>query len=96
MAPERRWMVMSRSEARKLVHELLEEEALVIGGLVALHGVEDEFVWQLFRGLDEIRGRYLARLTGEDSVDEEPVTPSHRRSRPHPAIEEFLARLRRA
>jgi len=83
---------MERSDARKLVVDLLEEEALTIGGLIAVHDVEDEFVWRLFRSLDAARRKALRQLAKNDTAG----ARRRLRPRPHPAIEEFLANLRRA
>jgi hypothetical protein len=83
-------------EAKKLIHDLFEEEALVIGGLLALHDVDDDLVWRLVRNLDVIRAKVLRRLEAVDpgrGADPEAAPP---RVRPHPAIEDFLLRLRRA
>jgi hypothetical protein len=85
---------MRTPEVRTLVSELFEEEALVLGGLVATHAVDDELVWSLVRSLDVIRRRTLGRVDegaspaiGEDAP--KPGVP-----RPHPAIEDFLKRIR--
>ena len=56
--------MIARSDAGKLILDLLEETALVIGGLVAVHHVEDDFIWRLARSLDVIRRRFLRRLEG--------------------------------
>lgn len=83
---------MDREEVQALIREVFEEEALLVGGLVAAHPVEDEFVWRLMRNLDALRRRILAAIGAPDR-------PSHpqepRGVAPHPAVEEFLARLRR-
>ena len=34
--------MISRTEAKELINDLFEEEALVIGGLVAVHEVDDD------------------------------------------------------
>jgi hypothetical protein len=86
--------MISESEARSLINEVFEEETLVIGGLIAVHEVEDDLVWRLFRNLDLIRNRALNRLerrTGNDGKQPERRTFTE----PHPAIEEFLAQLGR-
>ncbi len=84
--------MISKVEARDLVRDLFEEEALVIGGLVAVHDVGDEVVWKLMKSLDVIRCKILRRLDDTDG-EEEPA----RRAKldPHPAIEEFLIHLQR-
>jgi hypothetical protein len=80
---------MDRQTLRELITELFEEEALLLGGIVAVHPVDDEVVWRLARGLDRLRRRVLQRVERAD------VVPMDRPRRgngtePHPAIEELL------
>ncbi len=88
--------MMSKAEARGMIDDIFEEEALVIGGLVAVHEMDDDLVWRLMRNLDVIRGNALLRIDDEPTLDE--TVPQHRRPnvKPHPAIEDFLLSLRRA
>lgn len=88
--------MITETQARDLINDLFEEEALVIGGLVAVHKVDDDLVWRLIKNLDVIRGKILRRLEDEAPPDE--TDPSYRRPnlKPHPAIEDFLLALRRS
>ncbi len=81
---------MSKTEVRELINNLFEEEALVIGGMVAVHEMDDDLVWRLMKNLDVIRGKVLRRL--EDMASDDPGSQPPRRPnlKPHPAIEEFL------
>ncbi len=87
--------VISKAEARELINNLFEEEALVIGGLVAVHEMDDDLIWRLVKNLDVIRAKVLRRL--EDKTPADGDGPSARRPnlKPHPAIEHFLIALRR-
>jgi hypothetical protein len=87
--------MISTAEARDLINDLFEEEALVIGGLVAVHKLDDDLVWRLIKNLDVIRVRTLRRL-GDEPPDDD-AKPWYRRPnlKPHPAIEDFLLSLRR-
>lgn len=87
--------MLSAAEARMLIDDIFEEEALVIGGMVAMHEIDDDLVWRLIQNLDVIRGRALRRLHDEDRADEAP-TSGEPNLRPHPAIQDFLLSLRRA
>ena len=88
--------MITETEAKSLIDDLFEEQALVIGGLVAVHEVDDDLVWRLVRSLDATRRKALRRFHdkngGEDDVF--PNRPPH--LRPHPAIEEFIQKLRRS
>ena len=84
--------MISKVEARELINDLFEEEALALGGLVAVHEIEDDLVWRLVRNLDVIRVRVLKRIDG----DEEKPSTNESIPRPHPAIEDFLASVRGA
>jgi hypothetical protein len=75
----------------KLVNDLFEDLGLTIGGLVAIHELPDAFVWRLFRTLDELRLKAVRRADG--SVSHQPSLVSG--FEPHPAVEEFLRKLRR-
>ena len=86
--------MMSPSDVRTLVLDLLEEQTVLIGTLTAIHEVEEEFLWRLFRGFDSIRLKYVERT--EDRAFELRPQPQERSGCvPHPAVEEFLSRLRR-
>ncbi len=87
--------MLSKAEVRELINDLFEEEVLVIGGLVAVHKVEDDVIWRLVKNLDGIRRKMLRRL--DDNVPEEEGggPPKRPNLKPHPAIEDFLLSLRR-
>ena len=87
-------MTMYRTEVEEIIRDLFEEEALAIGGLVALHDIEDDLVWRLVRSLDVIRGKALRRLDDWEPAEDE--SKSESLAKPHPAIEHFLFKLRRA
>ena len=88
--------VISKAEARRLLAAVFEEAALVLGGLLAVHRVDDDFVWRFVKSLDVIRGKAVRRI---DECDERPGADAIRPEshlRPHPAIEDFLLKLRRS
>ncbi|MFH1690266.1 MAG: hypothetical protein ABIE42_08515 [Candidatus Eisenbacteria bacterium] len=87
--------MISKAEARSLIDDLFEEEVLVIGGLVAIHDLDDDLVWRLVRSLSAIRGRVLRRLDDELSLDEMEPQEQRPKARSHPAVSEFLRSLRR-
>ena len=86
--------MMTQDEAKGLVNQVLEEQAMVLGGLAALDEIDDEAVWRLVRSLDAIRLRALRRINrcpaGPGESDPRVDPPP----RPHPAIEQFLRHLR--
>ena len=53
--------MISTVDATALINELFEEEALVIGGLVAVHEMDDDLVWRLIQNFNVIRGQILRR-----------------------------------
>lgn len=87
--------MMTQSETKELIADLLEEETLLIGGLLAVHEVAHEFVWELFRNLDVIRGKFIRRIESEYPLESELSETGERDLKPHPAIEQFLLKLRR-
>jgi len=98
--------MISIDEARDMVDEIFEQEALLIGGILAVHGMEDDLVWRLIRNLDVIRGRVMRKLDDrEDDECPEDIlqdkrtclrADTHRQVnlKPHPAIEDFLIKIR--
>ena len=88
-------VMISKAKVKELINDLFEEEALVIGGLVAVHQVDDDLIWRLVKNLGVIRTKVLRRL--EDTASAVAETPPVRRPnlKPHPAIEDFLLTLRR-
>ena len=87
--------MLSKAEVKELINALFEEEALVIGGLVAIHKVEDDVIWRLIKSLDSIRRKYLRRLDEEGPDDDGGGPPKRPNFKPHPAIEDFLLAIRR-
>lgn len=88
--------MISKAEAKELINDLFEEEALVIGGLVAVHNLDDDLVWRLVKSLDVTRGKVLRRLEDKAAADRDSAAPGRPNLKPHPAIEDFLLSLRRA
>ena len=81
--------MITKTEAKEIINGLFLEQALAIGGLVALHPTDDALVWGLIRNLDAIRGRMLQRIEGpNEEMAALDLTP-------HPAIEDFILSLRR-
>lgn len=85
--------MITTEEAKDIINDLFEEEALVIGGLAAVHEMDDDLIWRLMKNLDVIRGKALRRLDDRTCGSEAPE--SRPNLRPHPAIEDFLQNLRR-
>jgi len=88
--------MFSKTEARQLINDLFEEEALILGGLVAVHRVDDDLVWRLVKNLDVIRGKALRRVEAGDAQVGHGGPAARPDLKPHPAIEDFLFAIRRA
>ena len=88
--------VMTKTDTRRLLAEVFEETALVLGGLVAVHRVDDDFVWRFVKGLDAVCSKAFRRVDQRDSAADADTADAESRLRPHPAIEDFLLKLRRA
>jgi hypothetical protein len=80
-------------DTESLVREAFDDIALVIGGVAALHHLDDDLTWTLMKRLDRIRIRLLSDLKGAARREDfEPATA--RPPRVHPAVDEFLVRNR--
>ena len=84
--------MIEEREVRQLLSDLFEEQALVIGGLVATHHVGDAAVWSLMRAFDAIRHRALSRVECPAHTEryEDRGEPQVGR---HPALEEYLRKV---
>lgn len=84
---------MNAIEARKLLDETVEEIAMVLAGIFAIHDVENEVVWQAMKHIDMAHESALAKLEGLD-----PKSGGSVRARPapsaHPAVEALITKLR--
>ncbi len=85
--------MMGDFEVREMIDDLFEEQALSIGGMVAVYGADDDFVCKLMSNIAVIREKVLRRIEIQGD-DEEPLTQKSI-LRPHPAIEKFLRSLGR-
>ena len=88
--------MLSEAKATKIIRELFEEQALMIGGLLPFFTVDDAFIWRLLKGLDVARIRAIRQLDGSSPI----LNYGDRRKKltlsPHPAVEDFLSKLRGA
>ena len=84
---------MESRAVQSLMNEVFEDTALLLGGVVAVHHVDDEAIWRLARGLDHLRVRFLKQVA---EIDSRPTSRNSKGlgSQPHPAIEELLRRIR--
>ena len=82
-------------EVLDLIDELFEEEALVIGGLAAADGLDDDAVWKLMRNLTVIRGKLRRRVEEKSPAAQSGTDTRLPWMKPHPAVEEFLRSLGR-
>lgn len=84
-------------EARNLVDEIFEQQALLIGGILAVYGMEDKTVWRLIRNMDVIRWNVMFKLDeleDEDDIPDDVLQEKNFNLKPHPAIEGFLGKIR--
>jgi len=79
--------------SREFLTDVFEELGLALGGLLAIHDVPDKFVVRLFRDMEEIHDRAVRRADPEGKPRQEHLGVSG--FEPHPAVEEFLRKLRR-
>ena len=86
---------MSGPEMNKEVldqfRQLAREVTLCLGGVFAVHEVPDEVVWRTAKSLDQIFERFTDRVS---TADDPSKSPSQRKFRPHPAIEELLRNIK--
>jgi hypothetical protein len=88
--------LIGKAEARRLIADVFEEAALVLGGLLAVHRAEEDFVWRLVKSLDVIRCKAVRRINECDAGPSAEARRPKTHLLPHPAIEDFLLKLRRS
>lgn len=88
--------MITEAEARGLIDDLFEEQALVIGGLVAVRQIPDDLVWRLVGSLDATRRKALGRLQERHGRGTMGFPGRYPQLRPHPAIQDFIQTLRRS
>jgi len=86
--------MMTKAQTREFINDLFEEEALAIGGLVALRKVDDETVLHLIRSIDAVRTKALERLDAADADGGLEGAGGAFDLQPHPVIENFLHKVR--
>ena len=76
----------------QIINQVFEDSALVLGGCLAGRTLDDDFVWELARGLDDVRLQAIRRFedSGENPRSETRAASSRD---PHPAIQELLRRI---
>jgi hypothetical protein len=76
-----------------LIRDAFDDIALLVGGVAALHNLDDDLLWTLMKRLDRIRVKLLrSLLSGATREEFEPAAV--RPPRMHAAVDEFLARNR--
>ena len=86
--------MISKAKAKRIIQEFFEEQVLVIGGLLPFHEVDDEFVWKLLKGLDVVRNSAIRQLSGSPPVPSYGDRLKKLSLAPHPAVEDFLGKVR--
>jgi hypothetical protein len=76
-----------------IFRDAFEDVALLIGGVATIYHIRDDLVWTLFRRLDRVRSRALARLSCDGYRDLGALAPG-RPQRSHAAVEQFLQQNR--
>jgi len=88
--------MIAENDATDLIDDLCEQIALAIGGVAAVHEVDDDLVWGLIKNLDAIRRKALLRVGIRDPKEIRGALMRGASFKPHPAIEDFLLKLRGA
>jgi len=82
---------MNALKARQVLDATIGDIAQVLGGIFALHDVEDAVVWKAMKHLDLSHSTALARLQESDGPES---FEDREASKTHPAVEALLRKLR--
>ncbi len=72
---------------QKLVNQIFQDVALMLGGVVALRRreISDKVIWEIAKDLKRLHSQYLPKAKKKDhGVD----------LKPHPAIEDLIRKIR--
>jgi len=84
---------MCQTTARAVLIDAFEEAAQVLGGIFAVHEIEDEVIWQTMKSLSVIYRK--ARNAIRDSDPGRPSDSQGGVTEPHPAVMELLTQIQR-
>src|SRR5262245_18488803 len=84
--------IPSGANTEAFIGDAFDDIALVIGGVAAIHHLDDDIVWAGMKRLDGIGRSLIIKLSGisQSTIGPGSFTPP----RVHPAVEAFLARNR--
>lgn len=81
------------SPPAEVLRSTFEEIALIFASIAASHAMPERAVWAFLRRLDRLRVDTLRPLADQREAAH-PAEPAVEALRVHPAVEEFVARLR--
>lgn len=81
--------VILAAETDRFFREII----LCLGGIFSIQQCPDDVVWQVTKSLEHIYHRNRARILQLEHTSDTELPP--RRSEPHPAVEDLLARIGR-
>ncbi len=84
--------MIEKQEVQVLISSLFEDAALMLGGLIATHPLDDEVVWGLVQNLAATKQRAMDQL--DKCQGNTPASDREISMETHPAIGEFLQSLR--
>ena len=87
--------MIDKTQMYTVLADLFEDQARLVAALIDAHQPGDDLIWALMGGLDGLRAKALRRLDecfGGDNLVE---FPGEEVMTPHPAIEEYLSKIRR-
>jgi len=82
---------MSAQHRRQELREIFRQVVLTLGGIFSVHDADDELIWAVTRGLDQVFETHL----GPVRTDVDDGAAERVRRRPHPAVVELLASIDR-
>lgn len=82
--------MIAEPQAKRIIDRIFKETALMIGSLVSIQEVNDEFVWRMMKNLQHLREQTIKRFEQEtqSKSDANPPEPTL-----HPAIQHFLSQI---
>ena len=81
---------MNEQEIKDELRRAFRQVVLTLGGIFSIYDADDDLIWAVTRGLDQVFAAHLRQAVSTSPDGKEHPEP---RPRPHPAVVELLASL---
>ncbi len=81
-------------QVKRIILDMFREEALLLSGLFTAYEVPDDFIWRVMKNLEILAQNTMRQIDNQHQSADTQIH-SRRTGSPHPAVAEFLSKLKR-